>query len=65
MLLIFEARHGIVGLRLEIDAQQAPLGRRVEERQPRTGDEIVHQRGDEHRLAGAREPGHAEFHTWA
>ena len=62
MLLILEARHGIVRLRLEIDAQQAPLGRRIEERQPRAGDEIVHQRGDEHRLARAREPGHAEFH---
>ena len=61
MLLVFEARHDIVGLRLEIDAHDAPLRRGVEERQPRAGDEIVHERGDEHRLARAREPGDAEL----
>ena len=37
------------------------MRRGVEERQPRAGDEIVHERGDEHRLAGAGEPGHAEL----
>ena len=60
MLLIVEARHRIVRLRLEIDAQHAALRRRVEEGQPRAGDEIVHERGDEHGLAGAGEPGDAE-----
>ncbi len=62
MLLIFEARDDLVRLRFQIGAQQAPLGGRVEERQPAAGDEIVHERGDEHGLAGAGEPGHAEPH---
>ena len=59
MLLIFEAGHELVRLRLEIGAQQTPLRRRVEEGQPAAGDEIMHERGDEHGLARpgeARDP---------
>ena len=61
MLLIFEARHNIVGLRLEIDAHDPPLRGGVEEREARAGDEIMHERGDEHRLARAGETGDAEL----
>src|SRR5665811_1032412 len=60
MFLVFEARHDLVRLRLQIGAQQAPFRRGIEEWQAAACDEIVHQRGDEHRLAGAREPGDAE-----
>ena len=34
----------------------------IEERHARAGHEIVHERGDEHGLAGAREPRDAEPH---
>ena len=65
VLLVGEARHAIVGLRLEIGARDAALSHGREERQAPAGDEIAHQRGDEHRLAGAREPRDAEAHASA
>ncbi len=60
MLLIGEARHRVVGLRIEMRASDAPFGRRGQHRQARLGDEIVDERGDEHRLARARQAGDAE-----
>ena len=65
MLLIFEARHDIVGLWLEIDAQDTPLRGRIEEGEPRAGDEIMHERGDEHGLARSREARDAELQRTA
>ena len=58
--LIVEARHRVVRLRLQIGADDARLRQRLEEGQPVAGDEVVDQRGDEHRLARARQPGYAE-----
>ena len=60
MLLVGEARHGVVGLRLEPRARDASLGGRGEHRQPRPCDQIVDERGQEHGLAGARQAGHAQ-----
>ena len=60
VLLVFEAGHGVVGLRLQIGAGETALRRRSKNGKPRARDEIVHERGDEHGLAGAREAGHAE-----
>ena len=56
MLLEFESRHGVVGLRLEISTKHPVLGRRVEEGQPPSGDQIMHERGNEHGLAGTSQP---------
>ena len=58
--LVVEARHRVVGLRLEVGALDAPLGLGHEERQAAAGDEIADERGDEDGLAGARQPGDAE-----
>ena len=58
--LVVEARHRIVGLRLEPRAGNAPARKRLEHRQAPAMQQMVHQRGDEHRLAGAGEAGHAE-----
>ena len=60
MILVGEARHRVVGLRLEPGAGDASLGRGGEHRQPRAGDQVVDERGEEHRLAGAGEAGDAE-----
>ena len=62
VLLVGEARHAVVGLRLEVGARDAPLGHGGEERQPPAGDEVAHQRGDEDGLARARQPGDAQPH---
>ena len=57
MALIVEARHLIVRLRLEIDAEHAALGHGIEEAAGGPGHEIMHERGDEHGLAlSARDP---------
>ena len=60
MLLIGEARHRVVGLRLEMGAGDAPLRRRAQHRQAAAADQIVDERGDEDGLAGARQARHAE-----
>ena len=60
MPLIVEARHLIVRLRLEIGAEHAAVGDGVEERHAGARHEVVHERGDEHGLAGAGEAGDAE-----
>ncbi len=60
MVLVGEARHRVVGLRLEPGPDDAPLGGGGEHRQPDAGDEVADERGQEHRLAGARKPGDAE-----
>ena len=60
MALVVEARHGVVGLRLELGAGDAAGGIGLEERQPAAMDQIVDQRGDEDGLAGAGEAGDAE-----
>ena len=60
VLLIVEAGDRVVGLRLEIGAFDAALGLGKKEGQPPAFHEIADERGDEHRLARARQPGHAE-----
>ena len=62
VVLIVEARHRIVGLRLQPRAGDAPGGERLEHRKAAAAGEAVDQRGDEHGLAGARQPGDAEPH---
>ena len=52
MVLIVEARHRIVGLRLEPGAGDPPGGERLEDRKTSAAGEAVDQRGDEHGLAG-------------
>ena len=68
VILVGEARHGIVGLRLEPAAPQPTLGRdaqhghRVGPVEPRGREprQVVHEGCDEHRLARARQAGHAQ-----
>lgn len=60
MIFILEAGNGIVGLRFEPDFRNAAGAHGLEHRQPPAVQEIVHQRGDEHRLARPREAGDAE-----
>ena len=60
VLLVVEAGNRVVGLRLEIGALDAALGLRKKEGQPAPRHEIADERGNEHGLARARQPGHAE-----
>ena len=60
MVLVLEARHGVVGLLFERGAGDAPRFLRLEQRQPAAMDQIVDEGRDEHRLAGPRQAGHAE-----
>ena len=60
MRLVVEARHRIVGLRLEPRARDAAARQRLEHRQAPAMQQLMHQRGDEHRLAGAGQAGDAE-----
>ncbi len=68
MLLIVEARHAIIRLRIEMRAVEPVLRDQPEQRQLRLtllrrgegARQMMHQARDEHRLAGARQPGHAE-----
>ena len=62
MVLIIEARHRVVGLRRKARARDAPARERLEHRKAPAADQPVHQRGDEHGLAGARQAGDAEPH---
>ena len=60
MLLVGEARHRVVRLRLEMRARDAPFGGSAQHRQLSPGDQVVDERGDENGLARARQPGDAE-----
>ena len=60
MGLVVEARHRVVGLRLEPRARDAHAAQRREHRQPPAMQQLMHQRGDEDGLAGAGEAGDAE-----
>ena len=62
MRLVIEARHVVVGLRHQLAPGEPPAGIGLEERQPAAVHEVVDERGDEHGLAGAGKPGHAEPH---
>ena len=62
MVLVIEARHRVVGLRLEPGAGDPPGRKRLEHRKAAAAREAVDQRGDEHGLAGARQAGDAEPH---
>ena len=68
MLLIGESRHAIIRLRIEMRVLQPILGEDAEQRQRRApprsrrqrAGELLHQRGDEHGFARARQARHAE-----
>ena len=60
VILVLEARHRVVGLLFEEGARNASRLLRLEQRQAAAMDEIVDEGGDEDRLAGAGQPGHAE-----
>ena len=60
VVLIGEAWHRIVRLRLQPGAGDPPRGVGLEHRKPAAAGEAMDQRGDEHRLAGARQAGDAE-----
>ena len=60
MLLVGEARHNVVRLRFEPHPRDPPLGGGGQHRQARARDQIVDKRGEEHRLASARQPRHPE-----
>jgi len=62
MRLVVEARHRVVGLRFEPRASDAAVRQRLEHRQPPAMQQLMHQGGDEHGLAGAREAGDAQPH---
>ena len=53
VILVLESRHRIVGLFLQERAGDAAGLLRLEQRQAPAMDQIVDQRGDEHRLASA------------
>ena len=53
VVLIIEARHRVVGLRLEPGARNPPGRERLENRKAAATGEAMNQRGDEDRLAGA------------
>ncbi len=60
MVLVLETGNVHVRLRLERRARDAPGRMRLEQRQAAAANEIVDQRGDEDRLARARQPRDAE-----
>ena len=60
VVFIVEARHRVVGLRLQPGAGDPPGGEGLENREAAAAGEAVNQRGDEDGLAGARQPGDAE-----
>ena len=60
--LIVEARHGIIGLRLELCVGNASARPGLEKRQPPAVQKIVDEGDDEDSLAAARQAGHAETH---
>ena len=60
VVLIVEARHRVVGLRLEPGAGDPAGGVRFENREATAAGEAVNQRRDEDGLAGARQSGDAE-----
>ncbi len=62
MVLIGEARHRVVGLRGEIGPRDPSRGIGLEHRETAAARQPMHQRGDEHGLAGARQAGDAEPH---
>ena len=62
MVLVVEARHRVVGLRLEPGAGDPSGGERLEHRKAAAAGEAMDQRGDEDGLAGARQSGDAEPH---
>ncbi len=60
MILVGKTRHGVVGLRIEPGAGNAPFRRRGQNRQPSAGEQVLDQRRDEHGLARARQTRDAE-----
>ncbi len=60
MVLVLEARHRVVRLVFEEGARDAPGLLRLEQRQPAAVDKVMDEGRNEHRLAGARQPGDAE-----
>ena len=52
MAFVVEARHRVVGLRLEVGAGNPPGRERLEHRKAAAAGEAVDQRGNEHGLAG-------------
>ena len=60
--LVVEARHRVVGLRRQAGAGDASARKRLEHRKAAAAQQAMHQRGDEHCLAGARKAGDAEPH---
>ncbi len=58
--LVVEARHRVVGLRLQVGGADRPSRRRGEARHPAPLDHVGDERGDEHRLARPAEAGDAE-----
>ena len=62
MALVVEPRHRVVGLRAKPRAGDAPARQRLEHRKAAAPQQAMQQRGDEHGLAGARQPGDAEPH---
>ena len=60
VVFIGKARHGVVGLGFEPRPDEPSLGMGAQHGQAATANEIVDERGDEHRLAGARQASDAE-----
>mmetsp|Transcript_10727 Transcript_10727/g.17487 ORF Transcript_10727/g.17487 Transcript_10727/m.17487 type:complete len:266 (-) Transcript_10727:25-822(-) len=60
MGLKIKPRHQIIGLRLQKRRLNAPFGIGHQLRHAPTIQQVRNQRGDKHRLAGARQPGHAQ-----
>ena len=57
---VVETRHRVVRLRLEPRAADAAACERLEDRKTAAAQQSMHQRGNEDRLAGARQAGDAE-----
>ncbi len=62
MVLVGKARHLIVRLRRQLGLGEPAFSIGRKERQAAPVHQVVHQSGQKHRLAGARQPGHAKAH---
>ena len=64
MVFVLEARDGVVRLLLEEGAGDAARFLRFEQRQPPAMDQVMHESGNEYRLAGAGKTGDAQPQRW-
>ncbi len=60
MVLVVEARHGVIRLRREVGFRDASARQRFEDRKSSAAHQTMDERGNENGLARTRHAGHAE-----